>query len=138
MFRGHRALVSLGVLDYFHNPTRCYQFTIDHIEILLDLRTETPRSAIKLDFGNHGISIIHNIMKKAKVISLSLPPEMEKDAQRISEEERRSLSEVFREAFRQYMAARDLSDLRKKGKKVAKKMRLSPAKVDKIIYSSRK
>ncbi len=77
-------------------------------------------------------------MKKAKVISLSLPPEMEKDAQRISEEERRSLSEVFREAFRQYMAARDLSGLKKKGKKVAKKMRLNSDKVDRIVYSSRK
>ena len=77
-------------------------------------------------------------MRTAKIISLSLPPDMEKDAQKISKEERRSISEIFREAFRQYMASRDLSDLRKKGKKVAKKMRLSPAKVDKIVYSSRK
>lgn len=77
-------------------------------------------------------------MRTAKIISLSLPPDMEKDAQRVSKEERRSISEVFREAFRQYMASRDLSDLRKKGKKVAKKMRLSPDKVDKIVYDSRK
>lgn len=63
-------------------------------------------------------------MRTAKVISLSLPPEMEKEVQQLAKEERRSISEIMREAFRQYMTNRDLADVRSEGKKIAKRKKL--------------
>lgn len=48
-------------------------------------------------------------MRTAKVISLSLPPDMEKEVQKVAKEEHRTISELLREAFRQYLANRDLT-----------------------------
>ncbi len=77
-------------------------------------------------------------MKTAKVISLSLPPDMEKEVQKVAKEEHRTISELLREAFRQYLANRDLAAIRKEGRKIAKKMNLKPEDVNKIIRESRK
>ena len=60
-------------------------------------------------------------MRTAKVISLSLPPDMEKEVQKVAREEHRTTSELLREAFRQYLANRDLASIRKEGRKVAKR-----------------
>ena len=77
-------------------------------------------------------------MRTAKVISLSLPPDMEKEVQKIAKEEHRTISELFREAFRQYLANRDLVSIRKEGRKIAKKMKLSPEDVEKAVRAGRK
>lgn len=77
-------------------------------------------------------------MRTAKVISLSLPPEMEKEVQKIAKEERRTISELLREAFRQYLANRDLAEIRKEGRKVAKKMKLKVDDVERIVREGRK
>jgi metal-responsive CopG/Arc/MetJ family transcriptional regulator len=77
-------------------------------------------------------------MRIAKVISLSLPPDMEKEVQKVAQEEHRTISELLREAFRQYLANRDLSAVRKEGRKVAKKLKLKPEDVDRIIKAGRK
>ena len=77
-------------------------------------------------------------MRTAKVISLSLPPEMEKEVQKIAKEEHRTISELLREAFRQYLTNRDLATIRKEGKKVAKKMKLKPSDVERIVREGRK
>lgn len=58
---------------------------------------------------------------KAKVVSISLPPDMTKEIQDLAREERRSVSEVMREAFRQYAANRALRGVRKAAKKAVKK-----------------
>ncbi len=76
-------------------------------------------------------------MRTAKVISLSLPPDMEKEVLRVAKEEHRTISELLREAFRQYLANRDLASVRKEGRQVAKRMRLKPEDVQKIIRSGR-
>lgn len=78
------------------------------------------------------------IMRTAKVISLSLPPDMEKEVQKIAKEEHRTISELLREAFRQYLANRDLISIRKEGSKIAKKMKLIPEDVAKIVRTGRK
>lgn len=78
------------------------------------------------------------IMRTAKVISLSLPPDMEKEVQKIAKEEHRTISELLREAFRQYLANRDLISIRKEGRKIAKKMKLIPEDVAKIVRTGRK
>jgi metal-responsive CopG/Arc/MetJ family transcriptional regulator len=77
-------------------------------------------------------------MRTAKVISVSLPPDMEKEVQKIAKEEHRTISELLREAFRQYLSNRDLALIRKEGRKVAKRMNLRPDDVAKIVKSGRK
>ncbi|MBF0363017.1 MAG: ribbon-helix-helix protein, CopG family [Oligoflexia bacterium] len=77
-------------------------------------------------------------MRTAKVISLSLPPEMEKEVMAIANSEHRTVSELLREAFRQYLANRDLNAIRKEGKKVAKKKKLKEDDIAKIVRSGRK
>ena len=77
-------------------------------------------------------------MRTARVISLSLPPDMEKEVQKIAKEEHRTISELLREAFRQYLSTRDLASIRKEGRKVAKRMNLKPDDVAKIVRSGRK
>lgn len=77
-------------------------------------------------------------MRTAKVISLSLPPDLEKDVQRLAKDERRSVSEILREAFRQYMTNRDLAAVRSEGKKIAKRRKLKPADVEQIVRQGRR
>lgn len=77
-------------------------------------------------------------MRTAKVISLSLSPEMEKEVQQLAKEERRSISEIMREAFRQYMTNRDLASIRSEGKKIAKKKKLKSEDVERIVSEGRR
>lgn len=77
-------------------------------------------------------------MRTAKVISLSLPPDMEKEVQQVAKEEHRTISELLREAFRQYLANRDLAAIRKEGRKVAKRMKLKPDDVARIVRAGRR
>jgi len=77
-------------------------------------------------------------MRTAKVISLSLPPDMEKEVMKIAKDERRTVSEVLREAFRQYMTSRDLSLIRSEGRKIAKNRKLKPDDVVRIVQETRR
>jgi len=79
-----------------------------------------------------------DLMRTAKVISFSMPPDMEEEVQKIAKEERRTTSELLREAFRQYLANRELASVRKEGRKVAKKMKIKPEDVEKIVRAGRK
>lgn len=75
-------------------------------------------------------------MRTAKVISISLPPDLNEEVAIIAEEERRSISEIFREALRQYAASRTVSEIRKQIKHTKKKVK--PEDIEKIIDSDRK
>jgi metal-responsive CopG/Arc/MetJ family transcriptional regulator len=44
-------------------------------------------------------------MQKAKTVCITLPPELLKKAQKVALREHRTMSELFREALRRYMAA---------------------------------
>jgi Arc/MetJ-type ribon-helix-helix transcriptional regulator len=76
-------------------------------------------------------------MRTAKVISVSLPPEMEREVQQIAKAERRSVSEVLREAIRQYSANRDLAAIRSDGKKIAKRKKLKREDVTRVVREGR-
>lgn len=65
-------------------------------------------------------------MKNIKTITISLPIEMGNEIQKMAKEEHRTISELVREAFRQYKAQRVFETLSKKGQKVAKKKKLKP------------
>ena len=77
-------------------------------------------------------------MRTVRVISLSLPPDMEKEVQKVAKEEHRTISELLREAFRQYLANRDLASVRKEGRHIAKRMKLKPEDVNRIVKSGRR
>lgn len=77
-------------------------------------------------------------MRTAKVISVSLPPDMEKEVQKVAKEEHRTISELLREAFRQYLSQRDLSLVRIEGRKIAKKMKLKPEDVERTVREGRR
>ncbi len=61
------------------------------------------------------------LMRTAKTISITLPPDLLLKAQELASHEHRTMSELFREALRRYMAAdpqweRVVSRTRAKGK----------------------
>ena len=45
--------------------------------------------------------------RKSKIITFSLPPEMEEQLRQVVEEEGRTVSELLREAFRLYLEERE-------------------------------
>lgn len=75
---------------------------------------------------------------KAQIISISLPPDMTREVQEMAKEERRSVSEIIREALRQYSASKVLKDVRKAARKVAKKKGITAADVDRLIHEGRR
>lgn len=77
-------------------------------------------------------------MRTAKVISISLTPEMQKEVIRIAKKERRSASEVMREAFRQYAALKALTEAQAFGKKVSNKKGIKPEDIEAIIDKGRR
>ena len=77
-------------------------------------------------------------MGHAKIISISLSPDLSKEVSAIAKEERRSVSEVFREALRQYAALNAVSKVRKQAQKTAKKRHLTEEDIEDIIDEGRK
>lgn len=76
-------------------------------------------------------------MKKAKVVSISLSNDMDKLVQRLAADERRSVSEIFREAIRQYVVRRNLHSLREEAKKVVNEKELNPEDIEQLIDEDR-
>jgi Arc/MetJ-type ribon-helix-helix transcriptional regulator len=75
---------------------------------------------------------------KAQVVSVSLPLDMTKEVQEMARDERRSVSEVIREAFRQYAANKVLKDVRKEARKSAKAKGIKPTDVAAIVREGRR
>lgn len=50
------------------------------------------------------------IMRTAKTVSITLPPELLSKAQEVARNEHRTISELFREALRQYIAGGAAAD----------------------------
>lgn len=75
---------------------------------------------------------------KAQIVSISLPPDMTKEVQELAREERRSVSEVLREAFRQYAANKTLKNVRKEARKNVKRKGIKPENVEQIVREGRK
>ncbi len=77
-------------------------------------------------------------MRQAKVVSISLPPDMQDEMTKIAQEERRSVSELIREAFRQYVAKRTLDTVRTKARAAAKRKRIRSKDVDEMVRAARR
>ena len=76
-------------------------------------------------------------MRSTKIVSVSLPQDMTKEVQEMALEERRSVSEVLREAFRQYAANKSLLDVRKVARKTAKKKNIKADDIDRLVHEGR-
>jgi len=65
-----------------------------------------PQPPDSICFWRYCLSMFYNIhMRSAKTVSITLPPELLVKAQELAEREHRTMSELFREALRRYMAA---------------------------------
>jgi metal-responsive CopG/Arc/MetJ family transcriptional regulator len=77
-------------------------------------------------------------MRTTKVQSVSFPPELLRDAERLAEREGRTKSEFFREAVRRYIQERRWTGLRAYGAAQARRLRLKESDVERVIAEYRK
>jgi len=64
-------------------------------------------------------------MSSLKTITVSLPVAMGKEIEKVAKAEHRTVSELIREAFRQYQSQRNLKGLAAEGRTAAKKNKIS-------------
>lgn len=64
-------------------------------------------------------------MRTSEVISITLPPKLLREAERLAKKEGRTRSELFREALRRYLAEQSLRDLQRYGAQQARKLGIS-------------
>ena len=77
-------------------------------------------------------------MRTSKILSLSLPPELARAAERIAKREGRTKSELFREALRRYIQEQGWLDLRRYGAQQARKLGIREPGVERLIEEYRK
>jgi CopG family transcriptional regulator/antitoxin EndoAI len=78
-------------------------------------------------------------MRTTKVMTLSLPPEMVKEVERIIKKEKRTKSELFREALRKYIDDKQWLKIRQWGLKSSQELNISTEEdVDRLIHQHRK
>ena len=73
----------------------------------------------------------------AKVINISLPDELLREVDEYARLERRSRSELFREAARQYIENRRWRCLRELGSRTARDLGLSEEDVERVVQEYR-
>lgn len=77
-------------------------------------------------------------MRTTKVMTLSLPPEMVKEVDKLTKEEKRTKSELFREALRKYINDKRWQQIRRWGMKTAQKLNISTEEdVNELIHKHR-
>lgn len=64
-------------------------------------------------------------MRTTKVMTLSIPPEMVEEVKRITKEEKRTKSELFREALRKYINDKRWQQIRQWGLKASQETGIS-------------
>lgn len=77
-------------------------------------------------------------MRTTKILSLSLPPELLKEAEEIAKKEGRTKSELFREALRRYIQEQRWRELQEYGARQAQKLGIRESDVDRLISEYRK
>jgi CopG family transcriptional regulator/antitoxin EndoAI len=85
------------------------------------------------------ISIITEVaMRTTKILSLSLPPELLREAERLAKKEGRTKCELFREALRRYIQERRWAELRRYGAQQVRKLGIKETEVGHVIEAYRK
>ena len=77
-------------------------------------------------------------MRSAKIMTISLPPQMSKEIQKLAQEEQRTISELIREAFRQYKMNRVLEAGRRESKRLRHGKKLTEGEIERLIDELRK
>jgi metal-responsive CopG/Arc/MetJ family transcriptional regulator len=77
-------------------------------------------------------------MTTQRTFTISLPPELAREVDRVARQEGRSRSEFFREAVRQYLARLERWErLFAQGEEVAARLQLTEEDVDRIVKEHR-
>ncbi len=76
-------------------------------------------------------------MRTTKVTSLSLPPKLLREAERLARREGRTKSELLREALRRYLADSRWRDLQEFGRAQAHKLGIKESDVERLIAEYR-
>ena len=77
-------------------------------------------------------------MRTSKILSLSLPSTMLREAERLAKKEGRTKSELFREALRRYLQERRWAELRRYGTRQVRKLELKETDVERLVAEYRK
>lgn len=78
-------------------------------------------------------------LRTTKTWSISLPPKLEKEAEKAAKEEHRTKSELIREALRRYLEGRQLRKLQTYGAKRARELgTVSEDDVDRLVHDYRR
>lgn len=77
-------------------------------------------------------------MRTSKILSLSLPPTLLREAERLAKKEGRTRSELFREALRRYLQEQRWAALRGYGAQQARKLGAKETDVERLIAEYRK
>jgi len=72
-------------------------------------------------------------MRTFKVLSISVPPKLYKQVNKWAKKESRTKSEFLREAIRQYIEAREWSELKKYGAQQALKLGIREEDVEDLV-----
>ena len=73
-----------------------------------------------------------------RILSLSIPPGLLRQAERIAKEEGRTKSEIFREALRRYVEERRWRALQRYGADQLRRLGLTAANLDRAVEESRR
>ena len=76
-------------------------------------------------------------MRTSKVVSITLPPDMAADAEQLAKQEKRSMSELMRAAFRRYKRQREWDEANEYGRARAKQIGITEADVVRLIKEFR-
>ena len=74
----------------------------------------------------------------SRILSLSIPPGLLRQAERIAKEEGRTKSELFREALRRYVEERRWRALQRYGADQLRRLGLTAANLDRAVEESRR
>ena len=77
-------------------------------------------------------------MRTTRILSLSLPPELLREVERVAKQEGRTKSELFREALRRYVEERRWRGLQRYGASRARRLGLNQADVERAVQEFRR
>jgi Arc/MetJ-type ribon-helix-helix transcriptional regulator len=77
-------------------------------------------------------------MRNSRVLSITIPPAMLKQAERVARKENRTMSELVREALRSYFTQREYRELQAFGIRHARRLGIGEQEVDRLIQEDRR
>jgi CopG family transcriptional regulator/antitoxin EndoAI len=84
------------------------------------------------------ITLMEGTMRTTRILSLSIPPELLRQAERVAKEEGRTKSELFREALRRYVEERRWRALQRYGATQMRRLGLTETDIGRAVDESRR